>query len=116
MTAPSQVLQLDEGVSVLLGATGGGTVTIGPKRVGQTWRVRSAGVQVATNTLEPTAKLYLGGASPSNFLGGSYTGSNDSDNQLDVLLFRGQVLTCVWSGGDVGARATLSLYGEIHVQ
>lgn len=111
-----QTFQLDDGVSVVLDASGNGSVQIGPTRAGQSWLVKVAALQVSTNVLEPTAKLYLGTASPPNFLGGSYTGSNDADTELNLPLRRGQRLTCVWSGGDAGARATLSITGEITVE
>lgn len=109
-----QKIPLDVAASVVLDSSGNGTVTIGPQRLLQTWVPNNAAVNVTSNTKEPTVNLYLGPARPANLLAASYTGSNDS-TPLDVTLRSGNFLTAVWAGGDVGARATLSLYGEILV-
>lgn len=101
--------QLTSGKSATVAANGTATVTIGPNGV-ETWDVSTIGVQVSTNTLEPIAKVYLNTISPTTFIGGTYTGSNDSSDQ-SVTLLQGQTLICQWTTADVGATATLSLYG-----
>jgi hypothetical protein len=111
----SQTVPLNPGLSatVVLDANGNGTVTIGPTIPGTAWQVSGVGVLVnggvAVNV--PTFTLYNGGPAPGNFLGGSYTGSNDSDTGLAITLTPGQILTGVWSGGDPGASATMSVNG-----
>lgn len=97
----------------VLSGSGAGTVQIGPTVPGSKWTITGAAVLVnggvATNV--PTFNLYLGGAQAQNFLSGSYTGSNDADSELNVILTPGQVLTGVWAGGDAGKTAVLSLTG-----
>lgn len=100
---------LNEGKSVTL-AGGAGQVELGPNGLEQ-WKVTAVAVITSTNTAEPTAKVYVDTVSPTAFLSGTYTGSNDSSNE-NVLLRQGQKLICVWSGGDSGATATLSVWGE----
>lgn len=102
--------QLDVSASVTLNAAGGGTVKIGPASTRATWHVTRAAVSVSSNTKEPTANLYQNGSS---FLGGTYTGSNDSTG-LDLTLRNGYIV-CTWSGGDAGAKATLYLQGSVHI-
>jgi hypothetical protein len=110
----SQTVPLNPGLSasVVLDVNGNGTVTLGPTIPGTTWNVTAQAVLVnngvATNV--PTFLLYNGAVSPGNLLGGSYTGSNDSAD-FAVTLTPGQILTGVWSGGDAGMLATLSISG-----
>lgn len=96
---------------VTLNASGGGTVDILCPFL-QTWRVTKVAVSTSTNVLEPVAYVYIGSAAPGNLLAGTYTGSNDSSNE-DQTVMPGQHILCVWTGGDVGATATLSIFGEV---
>jgi hypothetical protein len=89
--------------SVILDAAGGGQVDIYPS--GGDWVVVHQSLQVSTNVKEPTAKVYKGGVSPAGFVEGSYSGSNDASDTR-VVLQSSNSLSCVWTGGDAGARAT----------
>jgi hypothetical protein len=99
---------VDENKSVVLNASGAGSVRLGPYSLAQRWHITGASVKVSSNTSEPAANLYKG--SRGSFLAGTYTGSNDSTD-LDVILDNGVIL-CEWTGGDAGATATLYLRGE----
>lgn len=78
----------------------------------QTWNVSRIAVQTTTNASEPTARVYVDSEGPGNFLAGTYTGSNDSSDE-SLTLMPGQHLLCRWTGGDVGAKATLSVFGLV---
>src|ERR1035438_1913430 len=54
--------------------------------------------------------LYNGAAGAANFLGGTYTGDNNSDD-VGVTLYPGMVLTGVWITGNPGAKATMVVTG-----
>lgn len=110
----AEPLQINESASVTLNAAGAGTARLGPGRAGVRWDVRTAAVSVDTSISEPTVGLYLGEPSSSSFLGGSYSGSNDSTD-VRVTLWSGQYLTAVWAGGDPGSRATMTVLGEKRV-
>jgi hypothetical protein len=99
------VNQLDAQKSGTLDATGAATVTLGPNRIGQTWHVTTVAVS-GTGAITPTANVSLG----STRLGGTYSGNNDSDN-VDVMVYPGQSLSYVWSGGTPGASVTAYAYG-----
>jgi hypothetical protein len=101
--------QLNTSGTVTLDAAGAGTVDLQVPTL-QTWRVTKLAVRVSSNTLEPTAIVYVDSAAPGNILGSTYTGSGDSSNE-DQVLMPGQRLLCAWTGGDVGAQATLSVFG-----
>lgn len=95
--------------SATLNASGTGTVDILVPRL-ETWSVQKVAVLTSTNVKEPTANVYIDSVSPGNLLGGTYTGSNDSSNENQILM-PGQHLLCQWTGGDSGAQATLSVFG-----
>lgn len=78
----------------------------------QTWAVARIGVQTSSAESEPTARVYVNSESPGNFLAGTYTGSNDSSDE-NLMLMPGQHLLCRWTGGDIGAQATLSVFGMV---
>lgn len=90
-------------------ASGIATASLGPTGV-ETWHITRIAVKVSTNVLEPIAQVYLGSVADGNLVGGTYTGSLDSSDE-DLWLPQSTDLFCVWSGADVGARATLSVFG-----
>jgi hypothetical protein len=108
----AETIPLDADDAATFDASGAATVTLGPRRSRQTWYVTNAAVS-STSSASTKCRLYLGSASPSNLLGGTYSGNQDSTDLPRVRVGRGQVLTAVWSGGTTGAKATLSVYGEI---
>lgn len=89
-----------------LDATGGAQVEIGV--TGGDWVVTRSTVKVTTNTKEPTFRLYRSRVSDAGYLEGTYTGSDDVSDTRHVFQ-QGESIVGVWSGGDVGAKATLSL-------
>lgn len=100
--------------SVVLNASGGGTAKLGPN-IGQRWNILTASVLVPTpNVLVPPCNIYIGGAPISDFfIDGTYTGNLDSTSRTaGYILSAGDFIFAVWTGGDVGAKATLSIYGQ----
>jgi hypothetical protein len=88
--------------------SGEATVVIGCP-AGVRWRIIVATVST-TSTTRTTASLYLGTPAESGFLDGTYSG-NRSTSDSEHLILGGEVLTCVWTGGTPGARATLRVSG-----
>ena len=95
-----------------LDANGFGSVNFGPSRPNTKYIITGVGVQVSSNTLVPTAKVYRGTAQPSNFISGTYDGSSDADNALNEELWPGEIITVTWESGDVGATATANFRGQ----
>lgn len=95
--------------STTLSAAGAGTVALVPSRL-ETWQVTRIAVSSTSSASEPEADVYVGTMSPANFLGGTYSGSKDQSDE-DVTIPPGTPLICVWTGGDPGAEATLSIFG-----
>jgi hypothetical protein len=101
---------LNEQGKATISAAGTATVTLTPNRL-ETWHLTRIAVSTTTNVLEPVAQVYIGAVSPGNLLSGTYTGSLDSSDE-NQWLGPALPLICAWSGGDVGAVATLSIFGQ----
>jgi hypothetical protein len=90
--------------TVDLDATGAGEVSLRPP--GLTWIVQGTSVETSTSVLHPTATVAINGG----FVEGTYSGHRDGSNTVHRLT-SGDVLSCTWDGGDVGARAILRAWG-----
>lgn len=96
--------------SVLLDGSGNGSLSFGPGRPNTRWVINGVSVNVATNNLESSGVLLQNGSRISETFAAS---SGASDNELpDRPLWPGETFTFQWTGGDPGARATLSYRGE----
>jgi hypothetical protein len=106
-------IPLNQGTTVTLNASGGGTATLGPVNGPPIWHVTKVSVKTSRPGLAPvpTFDLYLGSQDQHGYQESSYDGSYDSTD-VDLILFKGQQIIGVWTGGQSGDVATLSLYGE----
>jgi hypothetical protein len=106
---------LTAGKSVTLDATGAGTITLGPDSNAGPANWRITGVIVQTDRPGqapiPRVQFYRDTIDPTNSLGLSHDGSFGQAT-ADELITRGQSLICVWTGGQSGDTATLTLSGE----
>lgn len=115
---------LDESVSVTLDGSGNGTakITVPGTRYGggPTWDVTTVAVKVSTNSLEATANLYLSRGTSiftqADFVSQTQLGSTGDTCGVNVAgLEPNDWISVVWSGGDVGAMATMIIKGSINV-
>jgi hypothetical protein len=111
----SRTVPLNASGSVTLNGSGNGQVALGPSLPGTAWYPTGASVIVSSSGSVPTLKLYLGSVGQSNFIGGSYTGNNDTASVSAITLYPGQVIIAVWAGGDSGATATVVLTGTMTI-
>jgi hypothetical protein len=97
-----------------LDATGAATVVIGPDQGPANWHVTSLVFQ--TNRVNkapvPRVQIYLDTVDPTNSL---CVSSNGSWGQAvgDQTLSRGSHLVAVWTGGQAGDNATITVNGEM---
>ena len=110
---PSLSVPLSVSGSVVLDGTGSGQVQLGPVLAGVSWTPGTVAVIVAPASLAVVSQfyLYLGSVQPANFIGGSYTGDVNSSAVSVPDMHPGQVLTGVWTGGNPGAKATMTVTG-----
>ena len=103
---------LTQGRSVTLDATGAGTLELGPTSP-PNWHVTSLVTQ--TNRVNkapiPRVSVYLDTVAPENVLCVSPNGSFGQANGSQTLS-RGSKLIAVWTSGQAGDVATLTVNGE----
>jgi hypothetical protein len=109
----STSLPLSVAVSVVLNASGNGTVSIGPQHVAEIWLPSTVAVSVTTNVIEAQGYLYVGlSAIPANLVGATSTASTgDSCDLPGMPIYVGTFILFSWLGGDVGKTATMSIFG-----
>lgn len=101
---------------IVLNASGTGTVSFGPGRPNEKWTVSRVHVECSTHTLESQATLYRGTVGVGSAISSTISGSTgDTDPDLDETLWSGETLSIQWTGGDVGATATVAYWGVIDV-
>jgi hypothetical protein len=106
--------------SVTLDSNGNGTATIGPRRVREHWQLNYAAVSVTPPAgqqfpvKDAQCSLYMGaGASPGHLISQTGTGSSGDTCGLGGMdMQSGSVLIAVWTAGDAGQVATLSVGGS----
>lgn len=112
----SRTLVLSVAVPVVLDGTGGGTAQAGPASPGETWlpQVVSVGAAESAVLAEAQCKIYAGeSASQPNFVDGTLSGStgDSTSNVAGQVLYPGQYLWAVWTGGDAGVTAVMNVTG-----
>jgi hypothetical protein len=106
---------LNTGGSVRLDASGNGRLELGPDagRGPAVWRVDGVILQTDRpgRAPIPRAQVYLDDAQAANSQGLTYDGSF-AQGRCDLTVTRGQKIVCVWSGGQSGDTAFMTLTGE----
>lgn len=98
--------------SVVLNGSGAGTASTGPSFPRESWQVGVASVNVSTNTSEAIAKIYAGPQAGLGFVDGTTWGSTgDGTSNFSAPVYLGSKVFAVWTGGDAGATATLTVSG-----
>lgn len=108
----SRELPLNVKAYAVLDASGNGTASTGPESYQEQWSGLTAAVGVATNAKEATCAIYTGAAATPGYQRGATTwgSTGDATSNLSTVQVGGQVFA-VWTGGDPGARATLTVTG-----
>ncbi len=106
---------LNENAYVTLDGSGNGTLKMTPWGGGVTWQPSSVSVKCSSATNEAVCKIYVGpSATDPYFVHGTFSGSTgDSSDRVGSYQIdtHGNNLWAVWSGGDAGATATMSVSG-----
>lgn len=106
---------LNESASVILNASGNGTVRMRPFGGGETWLPGSASFKATSAVKEAQCRIYIGPAPTDQyFVDSSLSGSTgDSTGRVGgyQVNSHGNYLWAVWTAGDVGATATLQVTG-----
>lgn len=112
----SSQLSLDTSASVVLDVNGNGQASCGPGLPGVSWQPASIAVSVSTNASEAQCSVYLGiGPQAGSLVGATQTGSTGDSTDCSATVWPGQELIAVWTGGDPGSVATMSVFGSKQV-
>jgi len=100
-------------VAVTLNGSGNGTASIGPLTAREVWTLTSVACSVSTHVSEATFAVYVGDrVYPGGLRDQSFSGSSgDSTDRITDPIRSGWKVWGVWTGGDPGATATMSLTG-----
>jgi hypothetical protein len=115
-----RVLTLSRSANTVLDGSGAGQVLLGPAVPGEVWYLGAAavGANEETVTDEALCKVYCGPlASQQYYVDGTLSGST-GDSTTDIagrVLFPGNYVIGVWSGGDAGAAVFLNVSGTRQV-
>lgn len=106
---------LRETVPITLNGAGGGTASVGPRSAREVWYPGNVHVSANQNpTSEAVCRIYVGlDTSQSYFRDETPFGSSgDSSGTVNQDTVRvGQKISAVWSGGDPGVQAVLTVTG-----
>lgn len=110
----STTVPLSASGQVTLSGAGGGQVQLGPALPGTSWTPASVAVLVTPVSSSTVSEFFLYGPN-GQFLGGTYTGDNNSCGISGIILYPGQVLTGVWQSGNPGAIAAMTVTGTMDI-
>lgn len=108
-----RIIPLNKSQSVTLDFSGNGTAELAPGSAGEVWQAGFiVSVHVLTNSAEALCRVYCGaGPSPAYFTDGTTWGSTGDSTSNTPELRTGNSVFAVWSGGDPGGTATLTIHG-----
>lgn len=100
-----------------LNGSGAGTAKVGPASAREVWQPANAHViaNAGQVTNEATCLIYVGDSpTQNNFRDGTFSGSSgDSSDRINADIIKcGWFVWAVWSGGDAGVQATLTVTGD----
>jgi len=109
----SQPFQLS--ATVKLDGSGNGTAQLGPQSAVR-WEPSLVAIQTVNQsvTTVPACAIYAGSVvTPSTLVDQTYNGQNNSSTKIDgQILYQGQYVYAVWTGGVPGDTATLRVTGN----
>ena len=105
-------LPLNAKAYTTLDANGNGTASTGPESFREQWSNLTASVRASSNVNEAICSVYGGAAATPGYFSGATTwgSTGDSTTNLPAVQVGGNVWA-VWTGGDPGAQAVLTVTG-----
>jgi hypothetical protein len=109
MVVEGQAYRFSQQSQVVLDANGYGLIRLAP--TGQKWEVTSTNVLCSSRVLESRCRIYLDQVGDAYAIDGTYSGSSGDTSDTVHYLTDGQPMFIEWSGGDVGATASVRIIG-----
>ena len=104
---------LQESATAVANASGVATARLQPSRAMEQWHVTGVALTNSSTTNDPVVQLYRGAISPSNQIGGSYSG-RQTGGSGDDWFQAGQALIAQWTGCDVGSTSYINITGKAY--
>ena len=108
-------VQLYQSGTVVLNGSGNGTAKVGPLSAREIWHPDNVHVSANANPVnDALCKIYVGDLPiQQNFRDGTVSGSSgDSSDRVNAdIVVCGKYVFAVWSGGDAGATAVMTVTG-----
>lgn len=108
----SRTLQLLEYVTATADGSGVATVTIGPKKYGDRWIVKTLSAS-SNSALESKLRVYRGAVMPSAQVATTYSGNNDNAGGSAIEIGSTDKLVFQWTNATVGATCTCRIEGDL---
>lgn len=107
------IYPLLEYVQATADANGRAVVSLGPKKYGDSWTVKTLAT-ITDSTTESQLRVYRGVEANSAIVASTYSGNQDtaSGNPIDVP--SQDKLVFVWSNASVGANCTCRIEGDLN--
>jgi len=104
---------LRETAVVLLDGSGAGTAKVGPLSAREVWYPDNVAISITGATKQAKASMYMGSdTTQSNFRDISTFASGDSSGACNADVVKsGMYIWAVWTGGDPGLQAILTVTG-----
>lgn len=104
---------LRETAVVTLDGSGAGTAKVGPLSAREVWYPDNVSISVTGATKQAAATMYMGpDTTQSNFRDNSVLASGDASGACNADVVKsGMYIWVVWSNGDVGKQAILTVTG-----
>jgi|SRR6185437_1992176 len=98
---------------VTLDGSGGGTAKVGPLSAREVWYPDNVAISITGATKQAKATMYMGpDTTQSNFRDNSTFASGDSSGACNADVVKsGMYIWAVWTNGDVGKQAILTVTG-----
>ena len=106
-------VSLRETAVVTLDGSGGGIAKVGPLSAREVWYPDNVSISITGATKQASAIVYMGpDTTQSNFRDTSTFGSGDSSGACNADVIKcGMYVWAVWTGGDAGKQAILTVTG-----
>lgn len=114
----TQRVTMNETAPIVLDGSGNGTARLGPLTAREVWYPDGCSVKANnTPTNEAQCSIFVGNtATQDNFRDQTFTGSSgDATDKIAGKLSKGGFVFAVWTGGDAGVQAYLTVTGEKEV-
>jgi len=102
-----------EYVQATADASGRAVVSLGPKKYGDSWTVKTLAT-ITDSTTESQLRVYRGVEADSAIVASTYSGNQDTASGNPIIVPSQDKLVFVWTNASVGANCTCRIEGDLN--